>query len=208
LELQALRIHQRWIDEVVEAFSICPFAAGARRANAVGRHILVATTIAGAEKAAREKIAELARDDKVQVALLIFPSLGLDLAAFDSFCQPLRQADRAFVAAVFHPQSSYSLESPAQAVGFFRRSPDPMLQLLRADELEAVRNAAPGGKFLFDWSAAAWAELGRRREKVPVTDKIAADNFQLLVGGQLERLQAILDDIAADRARSYAQVKT
>jgi hypothetical protein len=169
---------------VVEAFGVCPFAAGARRADAVARRVLADTTPA-------------------EVALLIFPSLALGPAEFDRFCQPLRQADRAFVAAVFHPQTSYSLESPAQAVGFFRRAPDPMLQLLRADGLEAVRNAAPGGKFLFDWSATAWAELWRRQEKVPVTDKIAADNFQLLVGGQLARLQAILDNIAADRARSY-----
>jgi hypothetical protein len=189
---------------VVEAFSICPFAAGARRAGAVARHILVESSSEAAEKVAREKIEALAQDDRVEVALLIFPSLALDLAAFDRFCQPLRQANRALVAAVFHPRSTYSLESPAQAVGFFRRAPDPMLQLLRADALLAVRNARPGGKFLFDWSAAAWAELSRRQEQQPVTDKIAADNFQLLVGGQLARLQAILDDIAADRARSYA----
>jgi hypothetical protein len=200
---EALRINQRWIDEVVEAFSICPFAVGARRAHAVARHVLVAPTPDAAAEAAREKIAELASQRSVDVALLIFPSLTLDLAAFDRFCQPLRQADRELVGAVFHPHTPYSLESPAQAVGFFRRTPDPTLQLLRAEALEAVRNAVPGGKFLFDWSAAAWAELLRRQEKQPVTDKIASDNFQLLVGGQLARLQAILDDIAADRARSY-----
>ncbi len=200
---EVLRIHMRWAAEVVESFNGCPFAAGARRAGAVLRHVIVDADADAAMAAARARIALLADERATEVALFIFPRLAVDVPAFERFCQPLRQADRALVAAVFHPQALYSLESPAQAVGFFRRAPDPTLQLVRADVMESVRAAAPGGKFLFDWSAAAWAELDRRQEKLPVTDKITRDNHALLVRGHLERLQAILDDIAVDRARSY-----
>jgi hypothetical protein len=201
---EALRIHLRWVDEIVEQFSTCPFAAGARRGDHVGRRIVTARDAAAAEETARAAIETFAGDGNVHVALIIFPSLAMSAPAFDRFCQPLRQAHRAFVGAVFHPETSYSLESPSQAVGFFRRAPDPTLQLLRADELAAIRDAAPGGKFLFDGSAASWAELQRRGEKQPMTDRIADDNFALATGGQLGRMQAILDDIAADRQKSYA----
>ena len=154
--------------------------------------------------AARAAIAELARDDQIEVALLIFPTVTMSAAAFDAWCAPLRAANPAFVAAVFHPETPYDLATPAQAVGFFRRAPDPTLQLVRVSTLDAVRG--PGnrdGKFMFDFSPQAWAELKKREHRLPTSERIARDNHALVSREGISTLQAIYDDIAADRKRSY-----
>ena len=195
-----LRVNRRWIDEVVVQHGVCPFAAPSLAApGQVQRRVLSSLD------EARGAIDELAGDAQLAVGLLIFPRVTLDAAAFDRACVPLRAAHSAFVAAVFHPETPFDTASAAQAVGFFRRAPDPTLQIVRAQVLDDVRgNKDVAGKFLFDYSAAAWQELERRRERVPLSERIARDNHHLLTE-KIAALQAIYDDIRADRDRSYAR---
>jgi hypothetical protein len=150
---------------------------------------------------ARALVDELARDENVEVVLLIFPTVTMSASEFDAWCAPLRAANPAFVAAVFHPATPYELTTPAQAVGFFRRAPDPTLQRVRVSVLDEVRGK--GGKFMFDFSAAAWAELKKREHRLPTSERIARDNQALLLREGISTLQAIYDDIRADRDRSY-----
>jgi hypothetical protein len=81
------------------------------------------------------------------------------------------------------------------------------VQLVRFSALDAVRSPAPTGKFLFDGSSTAWLELERRSQAVPVSERIARDNFETAARVGRERMQAILDDIRADRARSYERIE-
>jgi hypothetical protein len=194
---------------VVERFGVCPYAQPAMKVGTVARRVLLDEAAAPAviaaghlARAASMIIDELADDAAVEVALLIFPTVTMSAAAFDAWCAPLRAAHPAFVAAVFHPEAPYELTTPAQAVGFFRRAPDPTLQLVRASVLQAVRG--PDGKFLFDFSPEAWVELKRREHRLPTSERIARDNHALLAGDGISTLQAIYDDIRADRARAYA----
>lgn len=189
-----MRINERWIHEVVERFGICPFAEPAMKAGRVARRVLVD------RDSARATVDELAKDASVEVALLIFPTVKSSASEFDAWCAPLRAANPEFVAAVFHPDTPFSTTTPAQAVGFFRRAPDPTLQLVRQSVLQTIRGA--DGKFLFDFSAAAWAELKKREHRLPPSERIARDNHALLCEG-IATLQAIYDDIRADRERSY-----
>jgi len=50
----------------------------------------------------------------------------------------------------------------------------------------------------------AWAELAKREHKLPTSDRIARDNHALVLRDGISTLQAIYDDIRADRDRSYA----
>ena len=68
---------------MVERFGICPFAEPALKAGGVARRVLT-----NAEDA-RAAIDELAGDTKIEVALLIFPSVTMSAAAFDRWCAPL-----------------------------------------------------------------------------------------------------------------------
>jgi hypothetical protein len=173
------------------------------KAGHVARRVILGRDEAELAAAARVQVAELARQESIEVALLIFPSVTSGPDAFDAWCAPLRAADPAFVAAVFHPECAYDLSTPAQAVGFFRRAPDPTLQLVRVSALDAVRANAGGGKFMFDFSAEAWAELKKREHRLPTSERIARDNHALVVRDGISTLQAIYDDIRADRKRAY-----
>lgn len=180
---------------MVERFDICPFAAQSLAGGHVARRAVLRPDDA------RALVDALAGDASVEVALLVFPTVTMSAAEFDAWCAPLRAANPAFVAAVFHPETPYELTTAAQAVGFFRRAPDPTLQLVRVSVLDAVRGR--GGKFMFDFSAAAWAELKKREHRLPTSERIARDNHELVVREGISTLQAIYDDIRADRDRSY-----
>jgi hypothetical protein len=216
-EAEVLRLNDRYLDELVEAFDICPFARGARAGGGVERRVLHDQTPDVASGLAA--IAELERDPKVVIGLLIFPRLEITPAAFDRLLGELREADlqrrpreaggRApFAMAAFHPEAPYSDESPQRMVSFFRRSPDPTIQLVRFDALDAVKSrGAPGGAFFFEWSAKGWAELERRTAELPVSERIARDNHATAMREGVARLQSIYDDIRADRARAYARFR-
>ncbi len=76
---------------------------------------------------------------------------------------------------------------------------------MRFSALDAVRSGAPAGKFLFDWSAEAQRELERRAQSVPVSERIARDNFARVAQVGRATLEAVFADIMQDRARTYAR---
>ncbi len=206
-----LRLHTRYLTEFVEAFNVCPFAEGARKTRALERRVILDEDPLAAALAATE---ELAAIDRVAVAILIFPRHTAGADAFDGFVAELRAAEaerrprvRAapFAFAPFHPDAPYGADTPDRLVMFLRRSPDPSVQLVRFTALDAVRSSAPGGKFLFDFSPAGYEELERRASALPVSDRIARDNFETVAKHGLARFERILDDIRHDRARAYAR---
>lgn len=218
LEAEALRINLRYLVEVIERFDLCPWARGAREEGAVARRVLL-----GAERralvdgivAAHEEWAATAG---TLIGLVILPDLhpdepgGLDAEAFDALVEETRRAlsaraggRPAFALAPFHPRAPYRAERPEQMVPFFRRAPDPTIQLVRFSALDAVKQRT--GKFLFDGSAAAFAELERRAAQPPVSDRIARDNFATAARVGIDAMQTVLDGLADDRRHAYAHAR-
>ncbi len=190
---------------------MCPFAEGARKTAALERRVILDEDPLAASLRAAD---ELAAIDRVAVAILIFPRHDAGVEAFDRFVAERRAADAArrprghaapFAFAMFHPDAPYGLDTPDRLVMFLRRSPDPSVQLVRFSALDAVRSSAPSGKFLFDVTPRGYAELERRAQALPVSERIARDNFATVAAHGIARFLAILDDIRADRARAYAR---
>jgi hypothetical protein len=154
----------------------------------------------------RAAIAELEADREVAVAILIYPRFDSGVSSFEHFMNGLRETEGAFAMALFHPEAEWSAATPQQLVMFFRRSPDPSIQLTRFSALDAVRARSPSGKFLFDYSAAALAELARRASEVPISERIAGDNFATVKREGLARFESIYDDIRKDRETAYAKL--
>jgi hypothetical protein len=202
-EDEVLRIHQRFLVEVIERLNLCPWAEGTRSSGALRRAVILE----------QDPVGELlAAGDEVLVYILVWPRFSGGPEAFEELHKKLRREEEArrgkrspFATALFHPRLKYSTSTPDQLVPLFRRSPDPSLQFIRYAALESVRSAGPSGKFLFDWSARAFAELARREKELPVSDRIARDNAATVKAEGLARLLAIYDDLQADRARSYAR---
>ena len=209
---EVLRINLRYLVEVVERFGLCPWARGARESGAVERRVVAGVPSLEPTMAVCDEVAGL---ETALIGLVVFPDAAAatvaDAEAFDRFVESVRQqlARRAggrpvMAMAAFHPCAAYSTKTAAQLVPLLRRSPDPTIQLVRFSTLDQLkRGPGGGGKFLFDGSAAAFLELERRRHEVPISDRIAADNLATIEKEGAATVQAVLDDIMADRARSY-----
>jgi len=202
-------LNARYLDEVVERFDFCPYARAARQAGQVERRVVLDGDEAAAGASAAEQIALLGARAQTVIGLLIFPRLGLDPDAFDRFVNGVRTRAAAppFALAAFHPHAVYGVDTPARLVMLLRRTPDPTIQLVRFSALEAVKGgAATNKKFLFQWNAAAFAALDERLEQRSPSEKIAQSNFETVAREGEARIRAVLDDIRADRDRSYARL--
>jgi hypothetical protein len=182
---ESLRRNARYVEEVVIGWNLCPWAARAWRAGEVARRVLVDETLEAAATLAF--IDELCATPTLSIGLAIFPRATVTDAAFASFAERVRRADRArrapdeeapFLLAAFHPHScpAADFENSAQLVAFVRRTPDPTLQLVRASLVDALSR---GGR--------------------DVSGDIARDNFATVIARDPAALGALLADIRRDR---------
>jgi len=151
------------------------------------------------------------RDETAAVAILreAFHSEGefsivLDAAALRALRDRVAaRLPRAGVAE-FHPRAALDLASPARLVPFLRRAPDPLLQLVPLAILDAVRGGAPVAP-----RAQQAAILGgiAAAPKPDAASRIAAANHAT-ASARAAEIEAILDDIARDRARSYGETES
>lgn len=207
---EAARLHERYTVELIERYDLCPWARPARLHGEIERHVLLQSS-----NDPEPTLALLARIEHSErpppVAIAIYPRLALAPLAFDQFAAEVKRLDQqrhggkpVYVSATFHPDYPLVRRSASSVVPFFRRSPDPSLQLVRLSILEAARGG-DHGKFVFDYSAASWERLRRRAESRSVTERITGENHAALEREGAAAFQKVLDDIAADRARSYAR---
>jgi hypothetical protein len=210
---EALRLNERYLVEVVEAFDFCPYARGARQEGEVERRVVLPADEEAAVVECVEAIAAIEARAQSVIGLLILPRLAIDAEAFDRFVNRVRERDQKrrrppFALAAFHPEGRYGTDTPEKLVMLLRRSPDPTIQLVRFSALEGVKGARPSNKkFLFHFHAGALAELERRAEVRTPSEKIAQNNFATVSREGEGRVRAIIDDIIADRERTYARLK-
>jgi hypothetical protein len=192
---EALRLNARYVEEVVIGWGLCPWAAQAWREGAVARRVL--TGEAPDPAAALAFIDELGPRPATSIGFLIFPRATADEAAFGAFAERVRRAERArrpsdvaapFLLAAFHPgtapeASAADAATPAALVAYLRRTPDPMLQLVRASLLENLS-----------------------RDDRDVSGEIARANFAALGARTPAALDAAVRDIRRDRDASYARL--
>jgi hypothetical protein len=198
------RILDRYLVEVVEAYGLCPWAASARLAGEVAVEIVWGTPSLDAwEAAARAALGASTTRPRVaatsRVAMIVAPELVIDREAFAGVRDAIAARIREAGIAEFHPEAPLDLGSPARLVPFVRRAPDPMLQLVPLAILEQVRAAPPVAE------RAQQAQILGGHAAPPredVASRIARANHAT-VSAWAAQIAAVLDDIAADRRRSY-----
>jgi hypothetical protein len=212
LSEQALRINGRFNLEVIEAFDVCPYASGARRAERSRR--LVAWSREPDVSDFLDVVSSLEADDSVEVAQVVMPLMQADASVFQDFAAEMgrKNAERfpgrrpVFVHAAFHPDLPYATDTPQRLVPLFRRSPDATIQLIRLSVLDDLHAQRPRGTQFWGGSSESLSELLRAPKKESITDLITRENHERALSGMLERILAILDDLAGDRARTYADL--
>jgi len=198
-EHEVRRLLDRYIQEIVESFDLCPWARAAR----TGGELAVATlwgtpSIDAWVGAANDLLAQPA----TRVAMVVAP----ELPATPGELREIRGevATRVTIAGVaeFHPDAPLDAATPARLVPYLRRSPDPMLQLVPHAILASVRTPQPRYATLDQLQALK--DLAAA-PKLDIGDRIAATNHAR-VAQDGEMIAAKLAEIRADRDASYARV--
>jgi hypothetical protein len=195
------RLLDRYLVEVVEAFNLCPWARSARTGGEVGVAIVwgARPSIDAWLAAASDQLARV----ETRVAMIVAPELALSPAELRADREQLARRLPLAGVADFHPDAILDTASPARLVPFVRRSPDPLLQCVPLAILDAVRTqTAPPSLSQQAQLLGGVAYTGQQ----DIGDRIAVTNHERVLrdGAELTR---ILDDIAADRRRSYPRVE-
>ncbi len=196
-EVEVRRVLDRYLVEVIEAYNLCPWARGARQNGELVIAVLWGTPSADEVCAAA---ATALATPGMRVAMLVIPEMGALSRDLRGFRDEILKRTPAGIAD-FHPDGQLDLLTPARLVSFLRRSPDPMLQLVPLSILDAVRTPA----FVPDLAQQTAMLDGTHPSTEDIGDKIAALNHAT-VSRDAAAIGACLDDIAADRAASYARV--
>ncbi len=190
------RVHRRYAAEVVAANRLCPFLKDVE----TGFGAFVAMLDAREEPDLEATVAAIKAAEN-PVIHVVFPLIRPPPALFERFSGRLTQAlKRAFtrppVMATFHPDLAGDAGDPYRLVGLLRRAPDPFVQLIPEGMNE-------GGTVFAPLPSSPDAPLP---PDAFVTDPVdsAQTNFQKLKGERLTALMALIAEIHADRARSYA----
>lgn len=217
LRAEALRIYLRYATEVVEALGLCPWARRAREQGRVRPEVML-----GADPGPDEVLAvadAVFADPRVDIGLIIFPRLGGDIRGhrdrkgFHQLMTRVRARDverhapatPPLVMADFHPHAEPDMTSPARLVSFVRRSPDPTIQVVRHATLEAVQGAEVRGTAYIPQGSLSLDDLPALAG-VPLHQRIAEANHATIARLGVAQVQALLDDIRADRDRAYARI--
>lgn len=224
------RVHDRFLREVVEQLGLCPFARRSREQGRVHRPLVYDAPPTTAAVAQRLHALVTAHPD-AEIVLFTFIAPGpqshlqwpraRDLDDFVKDVRPVYDALRGptFFMVGFHPRSGEPDpgDQPPRLtadslVPLLRRTPDPVIQCVRAEVLERVRwqaQQAAHAKMI-----AEAEQLDPRLRKIlehsvqpdsSLSADIARKNFESVAEGPgRARLEAQLADIARERDEAYA----
>ncbi|HSC86554.1 MAG TPA: DUF1415 family protein [Polyangiaceae bacterium] len=219
LVTEATRLCQRYVDEVVLAFDLCPWAAPSLRAKRVQitvitEHFSQRNEWTAPALTATRRLAEASLHEQNELVLLVFPRCTLGRLEFDGFLREVRAqmaAERPdggedpYALAAFHPDAPADSASPERLIPFLRRSPDPLLQAVRTSSLsrlESVHGAGTG--FVGPEALLAIARGAPAHE--PLRLRIARENLGTFEREGRAAFEAVFQDLQADRARIYGEL--
>ena len=199
LAREALRLHERYHRELIERFSVCPWAKPARADGRTRAHVVVDVSCSPQEL--MPVLTQWADDPSIDVAFLIAPLFTGDADAFAHWAGLIgEQHSEVFLTAPFYPSAPDS----AGAIHFLRQTPDPTVQLVRRTRLEEIRaQDPPHYTDIFDLDL---RELEADKAPRTVAASVLAHNERMLAREGRSEIRAIVDDIREDRERTYAKL--
>lgn len=221
------RVHDRYLLEVVEGLGLCPFARRSREQGRVERPLLWVADEPHDGAAVAARIASVcARNPDVEIILLTFlvpdEHPWSEPRGFESLLPELRERHETqhadgvprFYMVPFHPRLAIPEGipvTPSSLVTLIRRTPDPVIQCVRAELLDDVRRQAQ--KASEARFREAMAKLGPEilalvKHSVQTDPELSSDiarhNFDTAGEGDGHTaLIGLLDDIIAERDRAY-----
>ena len=209
-EAETRRLNRRYVVEIVEQFGLCPWADRARREGRV-TEVVFEQTNPDLFEPSLAKMHELESEQRIDVALFIYPRIGLNRLDFEHFARRLRALDAEchapdqipFAIAAFHPDAPAVLANPDRLVPFLRRTPDPTLQVVRESTLLRVRGDFHGTSF---YGPHLFAEATPTPHEPDIRQRIARTNHETVTRVGVETLEAVFRDILRDRNETHARL--
>lgn len=214
LRAECLRVYQRYATEVVEALQLCPWARRARLEGRVRPRVIL--DHAPAVASVLDHVDDIFGDARIDIGLILLPRVPWERRGFRRFVEELRRAHAArhaagaagpppLAMADFHPAAEPDTASAARLVSFLRRTPDPTVQVVRRAALDAVRGTSAQGS-VYEPRALLSLDLLAAHGGAPMHERVAEANLATITRMGVARVQALLDDIRADRDRAYARL--
>jgi hypothetical protein len=209
-EAETRRLNLRYVVEIVEQFGLCPWADRARREGRV-TEVVFEQTNPDLFEPSLARMHELESEQRIDVALFIYPRIGLNRLDFEHFARRLRALDAdchapdqiPFAIAAFHPDASAVLANPDRLVPFLRRTPDPTLQVVRESTLLRVRGDFHGTSF---YGPHLFAAATPTPPEPDIRQRIARTNHETVTRVGVETLEAVFRDILRDRDETHARL--
>lgn len=222
------RVHDRYLYEVIEALNVCPFARRSREQGRVHRPVFWADEHGPDADECAGRLRDLVKrhtDAEIVLLTFIVPDDHLWAAPqrFELFCRELRErydalGSERFYMVTFHPKLGDPIKERGRPitsdnlVPLLRRTPDPVIQCVRADVLDEVRKQAQGmanARFQRSLETVEPEIRALILHSVSADSELSADiaqkNFESVgQGAGHERLEQLIQDIARERDRAYA----
>ena len=200
----------RYVVEIVEQFGLCPWADRARREGRV-TEVVFDQTNPDLFEPSLARMRDLEGEHRIDVALFIYPRIGLNRLDFEHFARRLRALDAErhapdqipFAIAAFHPDAPAVLANPDRLVPFLRRTPDPTLQVVRQSTLLRVRGDFHGTSF---YGPHLFAAATPTPPEPDIRQRIARTNHETVTRVGVETLEAVFRDILRDRDETHARL--
>ncbi len=214
IEAEALRANSRYLTEFVENRRYCPFAKEGREQGKTVRyvHLFGESTVASIV----QQMTEVAANQDIDVAQLIFPLLEVEPKAWANFCHDVSARGHASIGgpptlavAPLHPHLSYREDNPFTLLTLFRRSPDPTIQWVRLRTLDKIYEGKRPGKVVMTTQEIAHLLQNPTSVAPPPTnlyDRIAETNFATAQRLGVAKVEAMARDISEEAEAHYATI--
>ena len=209
---EAHRVYRRYQSEIVEGFRLCPWAERSRSEGHVSERVLLASELD--TEATLAVAGKLADDENVHIGILIFPRLKTTWLEFERFVSRTLAEDARrrelgtapFAMASFHPEAPCDTTTNQRLIPFLRRTPDPVIQLVRMRLLDEVRRGQSDGTQFMDLSRIDIADVLAKASTPTLRERIAKANMETVCQTGVEKFTDKLSELKRDRDESYQEL--
>jgi hypothetical protein len=209
LSREVHRVNDRYLQDFIEEYSFCPFARSGRAKGQTRRYVYYADS--ESVEPLLEMMLEVAADPSQVVVQVVLPLLEVGPEEWVKFTKTLtsmgnkRMKDGPVLAcAPLHPNLAYLPRNASTIIPLFRRSPDPTIQWVRLDGLEAIYEGRNDDTEFFDPDKLDSYVLEPAPK--PLYDRIAESNFSMAKRLTTDHIEGLLAECVRDGRESYARV--
>lgn len=208
-----IEVSKRWVDTMMSNMGICPFTSGPDMAGLpLGKVFYTVDRISTVEEAYLSYWRELVRlentnERELSTTLLIMPNFSIsNVELFESFSttltQPLEPLDLEKITQLvfFHPRWSFRESSgidrtsgAGHAANYARRSPWPMINLLRTSQVRTAQKGIPTG-LVYTQNEKTLSSIGSR----DLEDMLISRDWDPLKGKKVNRKEHDALSLALD----------